>query len=109
MRTALLPLVALTCLALQSAAQKICNLLDYGAAGDGSVLDDDAMSRALSDCSAGGQIFVPSGLFLLSPFNLTSNMELYLDAGSVLLASTDFSAWPVVESLPSYPPDEVTT
>eukprot|EP00602_Paraphysomonas_sp_CaronLab_P009932 CAMPEP_0185036380 /NCGR_PEP_ID=MMETSP1103-20130426/29294_1 /TAXON_ID=36769 /ORGANISM="Paraphysomonas bandaiensis, Strain Caron Lab Isolate" /LENGTH=365 /DNA_ID=CAMNT_0027573899 /DNA_START=66 /DNA_END=1160 /DNA_ORIENTATION=- len=76
--------------------------MDMGASGEGNRLDDEAFQLAFDKCS-GGQIYVPSGVYLLSPFNLTSNTELYLDYGATLLATTNFSAWPIVEPLPSYP------
>lgn len=100
--------VVLSVLLPLSLSRPICDISSFGAAGDGATLDDQAMRAALAACAGGGQVFVPQGTYLLSPFNLTSNMELYLDRGSTLLASTNFSSWPVVESLPSYPPDEVT-
>lgn len=72
------------------------------------IYDDDAFSAAFKACAGGaGRVEVPSGQYLLSPFNLTSDSELYLDAGSELLATTDFSKWSRVASLPSYPPDPV--
>lgn len=87
-------------------AYKICNVLAYGAIGDGVQLDDAAFSEALINCADGGQVFVPGpGTYLLSPFNLTSNIELYIDIGATLLASANFSSYPVVEPLPSYPDD----
>ncbi len=80
----------------------MCNVRDYGATGDGITYDDDAFSLSFQSCR-GGQVRVPAGTYLLSPFNLSSNTELYLEAGSTLLATTDFSKWQVVAPLPSYP------
>ena len=61
----------------------------------------------MSDCKSqgGGKITIPAGKYLLSPFNLTSNIELHLERDCILLASTDHSKWNIVESLPSYPKD----
>jgi polygalacturonase len=79
------------------------SLSDFGAYADGVNYDDDALNAALQKCSGGGRIVFPAGKYLLSPFNLTSNLELYLEADSTLLASTDFSRWPIVPPFPSYP------
>lgn len=49
---------------------------------------------------------VSEGIYLLSPFNLTSNIDLHLEENSVLLASTDIENWPLAAGYPSYP-DEV--
>jgi polygalacturonase len=90
-----------------------CNVKDYGAVGDGVTYEDDAFANALMVCSniysckpgEIGRIVVPRGTYLLSPFNLSSNVELHLEAGSVLLASTNFSLWPTIAEFPSYPDD----
>lgn len=78
-----------------------CNVKDYGAVGEGVSLEDQAFAAAFKACQ--GSVYVPLGKYLLSPFNLTSNSDLFLDLGAVLLASTDFSSWPIVINLPSYP------
>ena len=79
------------------------SLSEFGAYADGVNYDDSALQSALAKCSDGGRISFPAGKYLLSPFNITSNMELYLEEGSILLASTDFSRWPIVPPFPSYP------
>lgn len=84
-----------------------CDISEYGPYGDGINYDDDALQQALNDCHDGGQIFFKSGKYLLSPFNLSSDMELYLDEGATLLATSDFDKWPIVEELPSYPPQVI--
>lgn len=84
-----------------SAVALVCDVKSFGASGDGVTLDDKALAAALDECRNGGQVLFPPGRYLLSPFNLTSNMEIFLD-DATLLASTNFSAWPVVEPLPSY-------
>jgi polygalacturonase len=80
----------------------VCNIRDYGATGDGVFLEDKALEAALADCRDGGEILFPQGRYLLSPFNLTSNLGLNLEENSVILASTDIISWPLMEPLPSY-------
>jgi polygalacturonase len=81
-----------------------CNIKDdFNASGNGIDLDDEALINALQQCS-GERITFPSGIYLLSPFNLTSNTELYLsNHDSIIIASSDYQNWPLVEPLPSYP------
>ena len=84
-----------------------CNVNDFGAVGDGITLEDDSFMKAFEVCRATqGTVFVPGGRYVLSPFNLTSHTDLLLDDEAVLLATTDFSRWPVVSNLPSYPDPE---
>jgi len=99
-------LVAALCiLGTLSVASAACDvsMADFNAFGNGVDYDDDALASALNKCRDGGRIVFPAGQYLLSPFNITSNMELYLEKGSVLLATTDWSRWPVVAPFPSYP------
>ncbi len=95
----------LCALAVVASVVEACDvsLADFGAHGNGIDYDDEALTAALAKCSDGGIITFPSGKYLLSPFELKSNMELRLEKGSVLLATTDWSRWPVVPPLPSYP------
>ena len=83
------------------------NVKTFGAMGNGIDSDDDALRLAFEACSEGGRITFPEGQYLLSPFNMTSNLEIFLDEGSVLLATGDFDKWQVVAPLPSYPVSEL--
>jgi len=96
------PLVLLS-LASQSRS-RTCNIVeDFGAAGDGLTFDDAPLSLALAACQS--ITFPGPGQYLLSPFNISSNQELVLEAESVLLAATSIIlVWPLVMSYPSYEP-----
>ena len=85
-----------------------CNLLDFGATGDGVTSDDKAFRLALACLGSGGTLDIPAGTYLLSPFNVTSNMDLYLSSSrSVLLADSSLMLeWPLVEAYPSYDPGD---
>ncbi|MBQ4029589.1 MAG: glycoside hydrolase family 28 protein, partial [Prevotella sp.] len=74
----------------------VYNVMDYGAKGDGITDDAIAIQRAIDACSAkgGGQVYLPCGkTFLAGPIELKSNINLYLDAGSVLKAHPDESIY----------------
>ncbi len=66
------------------------NVKDFGALGNGTMDDGPAIQNAIDRCfeKGGGRVFLPSGhLFLAGPFDLRSNVELYVDKGAVLKAS----------------------
>jgi polygalacturonase len=73
-------------------AQKIFNVKDYGAKGNGAADDASSIQRTIDVCSkAGGGIVLlqASHTFLSGPFNLKSNIELRVEAGARLLANPD--------------------
>ncbi|RAP78416.1 glycoside hydrolase family 28 protein [Paenibacillus montanisoli] len=72
------------------------NIRDFGAVGNGIQDDTAAIQSAIEACRAkgGGQVVVPQGTYLCSPFVLYSYINLHLESGSVLLATTDLSKYP---------------
>ena len=98
-----LVLVFLICVYTSSGI--VCRISDFKPHANGLQIDDEAFRAALNACKYGGTIYIPNGSYLISPFNMSSNTELYLEEGAILLASTNFSNWPIVEPLPSYPDD----
>ena len=48
------------------------NIRDYGAKGDGKVLDHTAINKAIDACTAGGggQVVVPAGTYLCGSIRL---------------------------------------
>lgn len=69
------------------------NIKDYGAIGDGITSDTDSIKKTINECAkkGGGTIVFPSGTYLTGPFQVYSNMTLYLDAGSIIFASIDIN------------------
>ncbi|MGA2052120.1 MAG: glycosyl hydrolase family 28-related protein [Opitutales bacterium] len=61
----------------------------YGATGDGKTLDSDAINRAIAAAAAtgGGTVHFPAGTYLSYSIHLQSNITLFLDAGSTILAA----------------------
>ncbi|CAA0838224.1 Pectin lyase-like superfamily protein [Striga hermonthica] len=83
------------------------SIADFGGVGDGETLNTGAFREAIrriadSNRTGGTLLFVPSGVYLTGPFNLTSRMTLYLDRGAVIKATMDTTQWPLIAPLPSY-------
>lgn len=74
---------------VQADDRLIYNVKDYGAVADTTVLSTMAIQKAIDDCAAngGGQVWVPSGNYLITSLLMKSNVNLHLDAGAVLYAS----------------------
>ena len=66
------------------------NVRDYGAKGDGRVIDSPAFNRAIEAASAkgGGTIVVPPGRYLCFSIRLKSHITLVLSPGSVIEAAS---------------------
>jgi hypothetical protein len=69
----------------------IFNVQDYGAAGDGKALDTAAIRKAIQECAqrGGGMVTFPPGRYVTGTFELLSNVTLFLNAGAVIVGSTN--------------------
>jgi len=78
----------------------VYNVLDFGAVGDGVTSCTEAFNKAVKECSAngGGRVYVPAGTFLTGAIFLESNINLYVEAGAILLFSNNIEEYPVVTS-----------
>jgi polygalacturonase len=73
----------------------VYNIRDYGAQGDGVTLATEAINQAVESCGAagGGQVYFPPGRYLSGTIHLRSKVTLFLDAGSVLVGTTNLSLY----------------
>lgn len=80
---------------------RLVNLADYNAKGDGTTLCTEAFQKAIDELSAkgGGRLVVPRGVWFTGPFVLRSNIDLHLERGAIILFSGDMSLYPVVETI----------
>ena len=85
----------------------IHDVRDYGARGDGIGLDSAAISRAIEAAAAagGGSVVVPAGRYRCGTVTLRSHVTLRLEAGAVLIGSTELSDYP--EAAPPIPTDTI--
>lgn len=67
----------------------IYNIKEFGAVGDGKAIDSPAINKAIEEAASrgGGTIFFPAGTYASYSIRLKSNISLYFDNGSVLLAA----------------------
>src|SRR6185369_3050080 len=67
----------------------VFNVRSYGAKGDGKALDSPAINKAIETAAVngGGTVFFPAGTYRSFTIRLKSNITLYFDQGSTLLAA----------------------
>ena len=85
------------------------DITNYGAVGDGKTDCTNSFKLAIDECvkSGGGKIVVPKGTYLTGAIHLKSNVNLFLEEGSVIKFSTNpnkylplvFSRWEGVECM----------
>ena len=80
-----------------SFADNVVNIKDFGAVADGKTLNTAAITKAIEKCSdlGGGRVVIPQGLWLTGPIVLKNNIELYTEAGALVLFTEDYSQYPV--------------
>ena len=72
-------------------AGKVFNINKYGAKGDGVTLNTKAIQKAIDECTPGGTVLVPAGMYLSGALFLKSDMTLYIEKGGVLKGSADIA------------------
>jgi polygalacturonase len=75
---------------------KIFDVTNYGAVGDGLKDNSIAIQNAIDDCSkcGGGTVYFPgNNIFMSGPFDLKTNVNLMVEAGSCILANPDESVY----------------
>ncbi|NLE13128.1 MAG: hypothetical protein GX628_05550 [Clostridiales bacterium] len=70
----------------------IYNITDFGAKADGSALCTGAIQAAIDACGVtGGVVNIPAGRYITGTLWLRDNVELHLEHGAVLRASSDLA------------------
>jgi polygalacturonase len=70
---------------------KVYNIVEFGAIGDGVTKNTAAINAAISKCSneGGGHVLVAKGDFLTGPVIMKNNVDLHIDSTASLKFSTD--------------------
>ncbi len=81
--------------AVATSPPAVFNVRDYGARGDGTSLDTDAINQAIAACAAagGGQVQFPPGRYLSGTVHLRSHVGLVLAAGATLAGTTNLALY----------------
>lgn len=76
---------------------KVYNIKDAGAIGDGHTKCTEAINSTIKKCSAegGGTVLIPAGLWLTGPITMQSNVNLHLEAGSLVVFSAELADNPL--------------
>src|SRR2546421_2402719 len=76
---------------------KSFEITKYGAVGNGTTLNSQAIQKAIDATSAvgGGTVLIPAGKFVSGPIRLASNINLHLAKDAALMMSANFEDFPV--------------
>lgn len=79
------------------------NIKDFGAVGNGHVLNTESINKAIDQCAAdgGGTVIIPPGLWLTGPIEMKSNINLHLEQGAILLFTADHTQYPFITTSPT--------
>lgn len=82
-------------LILNVVSAKVYDIRKYGAKADNKTLNTKALNAAIDACNAdgGGTVLVPKGIFVIGSISLKDNVQLYLEEGAVLKATTDLDQY----------------
>ena len=77
------------------------NLTQFGAIGDGADLCTNAFAAAMAALNkrGGGRLIVPAGIWLTGPIQFQNNCELHLETGALIVFTSDFEAYPLIETI----------
>ena len=87
---------------VQTTESYTVSVKDFGAIGNGSTLDTEAVQTAVDNVSqkGGGTVIVPKGTYLCGSIWLRSNVELHLENGAVIKGSPDINDYCAADCCP---------
>ena len=85
--------------------EKVFNIKEYGAIGDGKTMNTAAIDKAITACAnaGGGTVLIPNGNFITGTIVLKSNITLYLEQDAHVIGTTDISEYKSFKLRPEDP------
>lgn len=76
-------------------ANGVVGISKYNVDNTGKIISTELIQKAIDECAAGGKIlFFPPGVYLTGTLNLRTNSNVYLEAGAMILGSSDRKDYP---------------
>ncbi len=81
-------------------ANNTVSIAEFGAVGDGIVLNTESFRKAIEAVTSrgGGTVVIPRGIWLTGPILLKSNLRMHAEEGALVLFSPDKSLYPLIET-----------
>lgn len=91
----LLLVLALLCsvLTFGKGKQRIVDITQYGAKGDGVTLNTKAINKAISETPDGGIVYIGSGRYLTGTIHLKSNITIIVDKDAEIIGTTNLDEY----------------
>ncbi|ADY51370.1 glycoside hydrolase family 28 [Pseudopedobacter saltans DSM 12145] len=82
--------------ALPKPTGKIYDIVKFGAKGDNQTVNTVAIQKAIDACTAdgGGSVYIHDGIYVTGTLELKDNVTLFVQAGSILRASSNHADYP---------------
>ncbi len=83
---------------------KVYNITDAGAVGNGVAKCTEAINSTIKKCSSegGGVVQIPAGLWLTATIRMQSNVNLNLAEGAIVIFSSDLNDYPIIGEAGKY-------
>jgi polygalacturonase len=87
-------------IALPEIPERTFSITDFGAIGDGIYDNTEVFNEVMEACkkAGGGKVIIPAGIWHTGPIQLISKLNLHLEAGALLLFSSNFDDYPLILS-----------
>jgi len=75
-------------------------ITNFGAVGDGKIMNTEAIATAIAACAkaGGGHVIIPDGIWLTGPIRLASNINLHVEKGALVIFSANRNDYPLIDT-----------